>query len=74
MQGREARGNERSTIKEGDDEKKRRMKEEAYLAGEFDTMLDGRIRLQCLALDFIEEVRATTQKLVMRKLPSLCVS
>ena len=50
------------------------MKEEAYLAGEFDTMLDGRIRLQCLALDFIEEVRATTQKLVMRKLPSLCVS
>ena len=43
------------------------------LARELDAMLQRRIRLQSLALDLLEQVRAAAQELVMGKLPCLDV-
>jgi len=46
---------------------------EIYLAGEFHAVLDGRIWFECFSFDMIEKIRAATEKLVVRKLPSLSV-
>lgn len=33
---------------------------EIYLAGEFHTVFDGRIRFECFPFNFIEEIRTAT--------------
>ena len=41
------------------------------LAGQFDAVLQGRVRLKSLALDLLKEVGAAAQELVVGELPCL---
>lgn len=43
------------------------------LAGKFDAVLQGRVWLECLALDLFKEVGAAAQELVVGELPCLHV-